>query len=148
MNGAAPETDMGRPAKPWWREQTGWWMVKIAGKQTKLVEGPKDEKHRLLAEEAFADLRRLNRTSPQAATARTVDVIDAYLVWSRDNLAADTHRINVYYLQLFAEACGQKPARDIIPYDVEQWVSAKKAAGDWGDTTVYNAKKAAFRVFS
>lgn len=139
---------MGRPATPWWREQTGWWMVKIAGKQTKLVEGPKDERHRLLAEEKFSDLRKLNRTSPQSATARTADVIDAYLVWSRDNLAADTHRINIYYLQLFAEACGQKSARDIIPYDVETWVSGKKAAKEWGDTTVYNAKKAAFRVFS
>jgi hypothetical protein len=64
-------------------------MVKIAGMQTKLVEGPKDEKHRLIDEEKFADLRRVNRPAPQFATARTADMIDAYLVWSRDNLAPD-----------------------------------------------------------
>ena len=139
---------MARPAKPWWRGQTGWWMVKVNGKQIKLIEGPKDENHRLLAEEKFADLRKLHRTSPQSAFARTADVIDAYLVWSRDNLAADTHRINLYYLQLFAEVCGEKTARELIPYDVETWVSSKKAADEWGDTTAYNAKKAAFRVFS
>ena len=33
---------MARPAKPWFREQTGWWMVKVNGLQTKLVQGPKD----------------------------------------------------------------------------------------------------------
>ena len=139
---------MARPSRPWHREQTGWWMVKIGGKQTKLVQGPKDEAHRLLAEEKFAEIRKLSRTAPQAHNARVADLVDAFLVWSRDNLAEDTHRVNVYYLQLFAEACGQKPAGVLIPYDVENWVGGKKAAGEWGDTTVYNAKKAAFRVFS
>ena len=36
---------MARPGKVWHRKQTGWWMVKIDGKQEKLVQGPKDEKH-------------------------------------------------------------------------------------------------------
>ncbi len=139
---------MARPGKAWYREQTGWWMVKLNGKQTKLVQGPQDEVHRVMAEEKFVELRKLHRLAPQSATARVADVVDAFLVWSRDNLAADTHRMNLYYLQLFAEACGEKAARELIPFDVETWVGGKKAAREWGETTVYNAKRSAFRVFS
>ena len=51
---------MARRQTPWHRKQTGWWMIEIDGKQTKLVEGPKDEKTRLLAEE------KLVRRPPQA----------------------------------------------------------------------------------
>jgi hypothetical protein len=55
---------MARPNKVWYRAQTGWWMVKIDGKQEKLIQGPKDEEHRQLAEEKFIEIRRLNRRSP------------------------------------------------------------------------------------
>ena len=89
---------------------TGWWMVKVNGAQTKLVEGPKDEKHRLLAEEKFADLRRLYRVCPQAPTSRTADIVEAFLGWSRQHLSEDTHRVNRYYAQLFAEHCAGSSA--------------------------------------
>ncbi|HEY1189168.1 MAG TPA: hypothetical protein VGE74_16050 [Gemmata sp.] len=78
---------MARPAKPWFREQTSWWMVKIDGTQTKLLQGPRDEAHRLLAEEKFAELRKLIRVAPQASTARTADIVEAYLAWSRQHLS-------------------------------------------------------------
>src|SRR4051812_25750386 len=114
---------MARPNKVWHRTQTGWWMVKIDGVQEKLIQGPKDEKHRQLAEEKFIEIRRLRRVSPQSAGARTVDIIEAFLAWSRQHLSEDTHRVNRYYCQLFAEHCGQVPAGEIRPFHVTAWVS-------------------------
>jgi hypothetical protein len=35
---------MPRPSKPWLRAQTGWWMVKLGGKQQKLAHGKKNKK--------------------------------------------------------------------------------------------------------
>lgn len=167
---------MARPAKPWWREQTGWWMVKIAGKQVKLLQGPNDEPHRVLAEEQFVELRKLHRTAPQAPTARTADIIEAYLAWSRQHLSADTHRVHRYYCQLFAEHCGTVPARELKPFHVTRWIGRmmsperveqelarrrdELAAGTvkkrhqgrdpkaWGPGTAHNARANAFRVFA
>ena len=167
---------MARPQKPWYRKQTGWWMVEVNGRQEKLVEGPKDEHHRQLAEEKFVEMRRVQRVAPQAATARTVDVVEAFLAWSRQNLSEDTHRVNKYYCQLFAEHCGQIPAREMKPFHVTAWISEmmsperverekanKKQAVDdglvepgkqgrmpkvWGVSTAHNGRTAAFRVFS
>ncbi|QJW95420.1 tyrosine-type recombinase/integrase [Frigoriglobus tundricola] len=139
---------MSRPARPWHRKQTGWWMVEINGKQEKLVEGPKDEKHRLLAEEKFAELRKLHRLAPESVGSRTADIVESFLIHSRIHFAADTHRLNKYYCQLFAEACGQVQAREIKPYHIDRWIDPKVEAEEWGDTTVYNARKAAMRVFS
>lgn len=167
---------MARPSRPWHRKQTGWWMVEMNGQQEKLVEGPKDEKHRLLAEEKFAELRRLHRIAPQAPSSRTADIIEAFLKWSRQQLADETHRVNQYYCQLFAEHCGKVPARDIRPFHVTQWIAEMMsplrveqqkeqrrkeiAAGTiekrfqgrqpkvWGESTAHNARTAAFRVFS
>src|SRR5262245_28796073 len=80
---------MARPQKPWYRKQTGWWMVEIDGKQEKLVKGPKNARHRQLAEEKLWEVRRLRRVAPQSADARAVDVIDAFLASSRQNNAPD-----------------------------------------------------------
>jgi integrase len=139
---------MSRPARPWHRKQTGWWMVEIDGKQEKLVEGPKDETNRLLAEEKFAEIRKLRRLAPESVGSRTVDVVESFLIHSRIHFAPDTHRLNKYYCQLMAEACGQVLAREIKPYHIDRWINPKVEAEEWGDTTVYNARKAAMRVFS
>lgn len=167
---------MARPARPWHRKQTGWWMVEFNGRQVKLVEGPKDEKHRLLAEEKFAELRRLSRSSPTSPTARTADVIEAFLAWSRQHLTPDTHRVNQYYGQLFAEHCGTVPARELKPFHITKWITAMmdpkrveaelerrsqelasgtvkkrnqgRAPKVWGAGTAHNARASAFRVFS
>ena len=147
---------MSRPQKPWYRKQTGWWMVEISGKQEKLVEGPKDETHRILAEEKFVELRKLRRMAPEEVGSRTADLIEAFLRHSRLHFAADTHRMNRYYLQIFAEACGEVPAREIKPLHVQRMIDDRvdpelkreKNEKVWGETTVYNARKAAFRVFS
>lgn len=167
---------MARPHKPWYRKQTGWWMIEIDGDQVKLVEGPKDEEHRLLAEEKFADLRKLHRVAPQATNARTADLVESFLGWSRQNLSEDTHRVQRYYGQSFAEHCGTIPAREIKPFHVTKWINVmmdpkrverekalRKAELDagtvearyqgrepkvWGPSTAHNARVTAFRVFS
>ncbi len=165
-----------RPNKVWYRSDIGWWMVTMGGEKIRLVEGPKDEHHRQLAEEQFVELRRVRRTAPQAISARTADVVEAFLAWSRQNLSEDTHRVNRYYCQLFAEHCGQVQAREIKPYHITAWISEmmspervekeiaqrKKAVEDglvepskqgrapkvWGASTAHNARACAFRVYS
>lgn len=167
---------MARPARPWHRKQTGWWMVEIDGTQVKLVEGPKDEKHRQLAEEKFVDLRKLHRIAPQATNARTADLVESFLAWSRQHLSEDTHRVNRYYGQSFAEHCGTVPAREMKPFHITKWINtmmdpkrverekerraAELEAGTvearykgrepkvWGTATAHNGRVAAFRVFS
>lgn len=167
---------MARPNKVWHRAQTGWWMVKIDGRQEKLIKGPNDEHHRQLAEEKFVEMRRLRRVAPQSADSRTADVIEAFLAWSRQHLAEETHRVNRYYCQLFAEHCGTVPAREMKPFHVTAWIttmmSPERVAREtarrkgeleqglvepskqgrqpkvWGPATAHNARTTAFRVFS
>jgi hypothetical protein len=85
--------------------------------------GSEGRLHRRLAEEKMCELRRLRRELPQSVSARTADVIEAFLAWSRGNLSEDTHRVNRYYCQLFAEHCGQVPARDIKPFHITAWIA-------------------------
>jgi integrase len=167
---------MARPAKVWYRSDIGWWMVTLSGQKTRLLQAPDDEQHRVLAEEKFVELRRLARVAPKSADARTADLIEAYLAWSRQNLSEETHRVNRFYCQLFAEHCGEVPARDIKPYDVTAWVAHMQSPGRvaaererrrqdiaaglvearrqgrppkvWGAATAHNARVTAFRVFS
>src|SRR4051794_977631 len=95
---------MARPHSIWFRTATGWWMVKVNGVQTKLVKGRENKKE---AEQKFYGLMAAAAAAPESSAARAADVIEAYLNWSRQNLAADTHRVNRYYCQLFAEHCGK-----------------------------------------
>src|SRR4051794_9921951 len=109
---------MARPHKVWFRQQTGWWMVKIAGKQTKLVQG-KENKEK--ADLKFHELMVQTAKAPESLDARTADIVEAFLRWSRVHLAEDTHRLHKYYCQLFAEACGKTLATDLRPYHVSRW---------------------------
>ena len=166
---------MARPAKVRYRSDIGWWMIALGGEKTRLIQGPNAEKHRILAEEKFVELRKVRRIAPQAPTSRTADVVEAHLAWSRQHLSTDTHRVNQYYCQLFAEHCGTVAARDLRPFHVSQWIAtmmsperverekarrtAEIAAGadkskiggipkPWGASTAHNGRTTAFRVFS
>jgi integrase len=169
---------MPRRARPWYREQTGWWMVYLDGEAIKLVQGPKDEHYQQLAEEKLVEERKLRRQAPGTAGQRVVDLVEAYLRYSRANLSEDTHRVNRYYGQSFAEHCGTVPALEIRPFHVTEWVTRmqspdrveaerlakreqraaarkpgeKAAAGadprPWGEATTRNARPLARRVFS
>lgn len=139
---------MARPAKVWYRSDIGWWMVTIAGKKTRLLQGPKDQQHRELAEERYCDLRKLRRQLPEAADARVADVVEEFLSWSSINQSEDTYRGYLFYAQKLSEACGQVLVTDFKPIHVTRWVNGKKEKGEWGDTTAYNACRTAFRIFS
>ena len=71
------------------RADIGWWMITLGGEKTRLVQGPNDDDHRELAEEKYVELRKLRRLSPEAVVSRTADVVEAFLLHSRLNHAAD-----------------------------------------------------------
>jgi integrase len=139
---------MSRPARVWFRSDIGWWMITLGGEKTRLLQGLNDDHHRQLAEEKYIELRKLRRSAPESVVSRTADVIEAFLHHSRVHFATDTHRLNKYYCQLFAEACGEVLARELKPYHIDRWIDPKVEADEWGQTTVYNARKAAMRIFS
>ena len=139
------EDHMARPHKIWFRMQTGWWMVKIAGKQTKLAEGKKNKK---VAQDKFHELMTARTRLPESGDARVADIVEAFLKWSRINQAPDTRRLHGFYGQSFADACGNLLMSELKPFHVSRWVDKKVEKGIWGETTVYNARRTAFRIMS
>jgi len=134
---------MPRQNKPWFRKQTAWWMVEIGGSQVKLAKG---RENREAAQTKFHELMAKTARHPESPDARTADLVEAFLRHSRIHYAPDTYRIHKYYCQLFAEACGQVQVRELRPYHVSKWVDKKAEAGEWNESTVFNAKRIAFRV--
>ena len=59
---------MARPHKIWFREQTGWWVVKINGKLQKLAQGHDNKPE---AETKFHELMVQIARAPETATSRT-----------------------------------------------------------------------------
>src|SRR5262245_37381587 len=121
---------MARPHRIWFREQKGYWCVKIGGKQVVLAKG---KENKAAAEQRFHEIMAKGARPPESVTARTADVIEAFLRHSRIHFAEDTHKMNRYYGQLLAEACGQIPARDIRPFHIARWIDPKIEAGRWGE---------------
>jgi integrase len=118
-------------------------MVKIGGKPTKLVKGKTNREE---AERLLHELLSKTARQPDRLDARVADIVEAFLRHSRIHYAPDTSRIHRYYCQLFAEACGQVQARELRPYHISRWVDKKREAEEWGESTVFNAKRIAFRV--
>ncbi len=67
-------------------------MVKVYGRETKLVQGPRDEEHRLLAEQKLAEFRKLHDNAGGAIQdvlmalyhtgASQKEVLDLVFPWS------------------------------------------------------------------
>ena len=66
---------MARTPKPWFRKQTGWWMVTLGGKQHKLAEGRENRK---LALKKFHELSLLVAEAPESSDIRVASVCDAF----------------------------------------------------------------------
>jgi integrase len=132
---------MARQAKPWFRRQTGWWMVCIGGKQIKLAEG---WENRDLALKKFHELMLVAAEAPDSRNARVFSVCDEFLVWSHRNQSAETYRGYEFYVQGFCDACGYVKVAELRPYHVTRWLDAN----DWNPTTRYNAQRSVFRVFN
>jgi integrase len=132
---------MARTPKPWFRKQTGWWMVTLGGEQKKLAEGRDNKKAAL---KKFHELQLLVAEAPESADMRVASVCDAFLQWSERHQAAETYRGYSFYVQCFCEACGYLPVADLRPYHVTKWMDSKA----WGPTSQFNAVRAAQRVFN
>ena len=133
---------MSRPAKIWFREQTGWWCVTLNGKKIPLVKG---RENRNAAQAKFHELMCLKTRAPSAAGAVLADLIEDFLTWSEANLAVDTHRVYRGYAQLLAEAHGRLLLTEVKPFHITKWIDGNE---HWNEGTRYNAHRVSFRVFS
>ena len=132
---------MPRQPRPWFRRQTGWWMVQIDGKQEKLAQG---RKNKAQAQKKLHELMLLRAEAPESPDVRVVAVSEAFLDWSHRRQAYDTYRGYRFYVQSFCEKWGQVLVRDLRPYHVTRWLDGNV----WNNTTRYNAMRAAFRVLN
>ena len=132
---------MARTPRPWFRKQTGWWMVTLGGVQHKLVEGRENKK---AARTKFHELSLLIAEAPQSSDARVVAVSEAFLQWSERHQSPETYRGYFFYVQSFCEACGYLPVVDLRPYHVTRWIDGR----EWGPTSQSNAVRSVQRVFN
>ncbi len=136
---------MPREPKPWFRRQTGWWMVQLEGRQIKLVKGRANRKDALARYHALMAQQAAN--PPVASDQHTVaSIIDRYLIFAEQKLAADTLALRTRYLQMFAESEGWRPLAACLPLHLEEWLSANEAhwSSDWTRKTVVAAVQRPF----
>ena len=126
----------------WFREDTGWWMVTLAGKKTRLAEG---RPNREQAERKFHELKAVTPRAPESDSAHVADIIEAFLNWSQSHLIPETHRNHLWFGEMFAEHSGYMAASALKPIHVTRWIDEKKT---WGPTTERNARRSIFRAFS
>jgi site-specific recombinase XerD len=129
---------MARPPKPWFREQTGWWMVYLDGKPEKLSTD-KDEAHR-----KFHAMMATRHEVPESPNASVADVVEAFLSWASTHTKTSTYEQYAWYGQKLAEDCGRHAARDFKPIHVTRWIEKR----GWHGSHEYNAKRYVFRYFS
>ncbi len=133
---------MGRPNKPWFRPDVGWWVTNIGRKQFRLAQGKGNKAE---AERAFHELMAVRPQRPDSHDARVCDLAEAFLEFARrKGYSDDTYRNYRFYIMGFCEFRGFRLAGEIITHDVTKWIATKK----WNDTTEYNAKRTVFRLFS
>jgi integrase len=132
---------MARRPKPWFRTETGWWMVTLGGKQHKLAEG---KKNKSLAYDRFHEFSLLASAPAEASNARVAAVCEDFLNWSEKRQPAETCRGYRFYVQAFCEGCGYLQVEQLKPYHVTRWLDKKS----WNETTQCNAIRAVIRVFN
>ena len=100
---------MGRPNKPWFRPDIGWWVTNIGGKQHRLAKAKteRDVKARAEAQRAFYELMAVRPQRPNAEDARVCDLAEAFLEFARTKkYSDDTLRNYYFYLMSFCEFRG------------------------------------------
>jgi integrase len=132
---------MSRPNRIWFRKDTGWWMITLAGKKIRLAEG---RENRRAAERKFHELKLVVANAPEAPTARVADVIEAFLDWAEKHLGQETLRNLKWYAETFAEHSGYLLASALRPIHLTRWIDEKT----WGPTTQRNARRVISRAFS
>lgn len=132
---------MSRPNKVWFRKDIGWWMVTLGGKKIRLAQG---RQNRTQAEQKFHELKAIGFRPAGGSDARVMDIIEAFLAWSKVHRSAETNRNHIWYGQKFAEHCGYVNASELRPIHVTQFIDAHR----WGQTTERNARRSIYRAFS
>ncbi len=120
---------MARPNKIWFRKDTGWWMVTVDGKKTRLSQGKENRK---AAQEKFHGLKAVQARPADRSDARVADLIESFLAWSKVHRSSETNRNHIWYGQKFAESCGYMKATEVRPIHVTQFVDGRS----WGPTSI------------
>ncbi|MBC8351497.1 MAG: tyrosine-type recombinase/integrase [Planctomycetes bacterium] len=135
---------MSRQAKPWFYNQTGWWMAWINGKKVKLAKGRRSKK---AAQERLEDLRVLARhnPSPESHEQTVVSVIERYIEVRFPPLAKSTVAQRKPYLQSFAEMHGWREVRECRTDNLEEWLNCHPEwESDWTKRDAVMAVHTAF----
>ena len=129
---------MPRPARPWFYQQTGWWMAYVDGKKVKLAKGKASRKQADAKLRALLHLRDLN-PAPEADEPTVASVIELYLAHAARKLGERTRYERARYLQAFAEAHGWRKVSASLPFHLTSWVDANPQwASDWTVASVLN----------
>jgi hypothetical protein len=132
---------MPRLNKIWFRKDTGWWMVTLAGRKVRLAQG---RQNREQAERRFHEFKAVTPQEPEHINARAADIIEAFLLWSESHLSPETHRNLRWFGEMFAEHSGYVTVSLLKPIHLTRWIEEK----NWGPTTERNARRSIFRAFS
>lgn len=132
---------MPRPNKPWFRQQTGWWMAKIGGQLHKLAKG---RRNKSTAKRKFHELMATSARPAESPNARVADICEEFLRWSKKHHKADTYRCYNGYLQSFCEYCGHLPVQQLQKFHITRWIDAQP----WNATSQYNGRRSAFRALN
>ena len=112
----------------------------------KAASARKGKDNKAEAERAFHELMAFRPRQPDRADGRVCDLVEAFLAFysKPGRIAGDTLRNYRFYTQKFAEACGYLRSVDIQVRHIDDWVDSHP----WNETSEYNARRIAFRVFS
>lgn len=117
---------MPQKPRPWYRQQTGWWMAQVNRQQQKLVKGPKDAATRKLAKQKLDEILQLQRANPAVGSGRqtVASIIERYLRHAKNTYAERSLYERQLILQSFAEKHGWREVndRDCLPYHITEWI--------------------------
>ena len=147
---------MGRRDKPWFRPDIGWWVTNVGGKQFRLAKGKKRERSKAKAEaqRAFHELMALRPQRPDCLQCPRLRLGGSLSGFRPQEEVFCGHHSELRLLpdELLPDVPGilSRPERS-FRNDVTNWLMSPKddkTPRVWNDTTEYNAKRYAFRLFS
>jgi hypothetical protein len=120
--------------RPWYRRQTGWWMVQLNRKKVRLVKGPKDAATRKVAGDKLREWLAVAKANPRSGLPTVASIIEKYLQHAARDYCERSLYERQLLLQSFAEMHGWRRVNDddCIPYHVTEWLDAHPEwASDW-----------------
>ncbi len=122
---------MARTARPWFYQQTGWWMAYVDGQKVKLAKGKSNRKQADIKLRELLHIRDLN-PAPEGGEATVASIIDLYLAHAAKKLGERTLYERTHYLQAFAEAHGWRKIASCLPFHLTSWLDGNPQwASDW-----------------